>query len=56
MAVRKRVLNFINQNMAVGVESQKVAKGLDGDGGPGNGFFTGMTMLIAWIIRCKNPT
>ena len=40
--------------MAVGVKSQKVSKGLDGDGGSGDGFFTGMTMLIIDFQRFPN--
>ena len=32
--------------MAMGVKPQKISKGLDGNGGPGNGFFPRNTMLI----------
>ena len=37
---------FGNQNMAVGVKSQKVSKGLEGDDCPGDRFFTREAMLI----------
>ena len=45
-----------NQDMAVGVKSQKVSKGLDGDGCSWGGIFSGHAILIIDFQRFPDTT